>query len=38
MNNYTTKDSNCYHNKPNARTFLVAQWLRIHLPVQGTWV
>ena len=24
--------------KPNSRASLVAQWLRIHLPMQGTWV
>ena len=22
----------------NVRTFLVVQWLRIHIPMQGTWV
>ena len=29
---------NCLVEEKARRTLLVVQWLRIHLPVQGTWV
>ena len=29
---------NMYIKKKSLRTSLVVQWLRIHLPMQGTWV
>ena len=33
-----SQDSNSHNLKPVFGTSLMAQWLRIHLPMQGTWV
>ena len=35
---YFTKETETLKKKETNRTFLVVHWLRIHLPMQGTWI